>query len=189
MDFSCLEEYVENFRKLVTDFAEAWHLNEDRCRGERRRRAIDHLEGRSTQVFASRAMGRCVQRGSPPHAVWDEHVRDAALKYVARGGVDRKKLTGSLEKGIQKTLAPPGRGKRALKRQRQMETRQSTPAASSSAGGEVNVLPTEDVGSRIRVGWHMVFLSGVWAPIAPEITRTDGRAQIECQGSACVDCV
>ena len=35
VDCTCLEEYVENFRKLVRDFPEAWHLNvqaEDRCR-------------------------------------------------------------------------------------------------------------------------------------------------------------
>ena len=139
VDFACLEEYVENFRKLVRDFPEAWHLNvqaEDRCRGEhfnriRRRRATEHLEGRAPGFLPHAPWAGVFRKAARDKQYWDEHVRDAALKYIARGGVDRKKPTGSLENRIQKTPAPPESGKRALKRQRQMESRRIT-----SAGGE-----------------------------------------------------
>ena len=95
VDFACLEEYVENFRKLVRDFPEAWHLNvqgEDRCRGEhfnriRRRRAIEHLEGRTPGFLPHAPWADVFREAARDKQYWDEHVRDAALKYTARGGV------------------------------------------------------------------------------------------------------
>ena len=98
--------------------------------------ALSSDEGRAPGFLPHAPWADVFREAARDKQYWDEHVRDAALKYIARGGVDRKKPTGSLENGIQKTPAPPGSGKRALKRQRQMESRRSTPAASSSAGGE-----------------------------------------------------
>ena len=144
MDCACLEEYVENFRKLVRDFPEAWHLNvqaEDRCRGEhfnriRRRRAIDRLEGRAPGFLPHAPWADVFREAARDKQFWDEHVRDPALRYVARGGVDRPKPTGYLENVVQKMPGRPGSGKRALKRQRQMEASRGASATRRGEGDE-----------------------------------------------------
>ena len=76
VDFACLDEYVENFRNLVRDFPEAWHLNlqaEDRCRGDTSPAFVGGEQSTTWKGgqpgFCPTRHGRCAQRGSPRQAV------------------------------------------------------------------------------------------------------------------------
>ena len=75
------------------------------------------------------------------------------MRYGARGGVDRPKPSGSLENDVQKVPGRPGSGKRALKRQRQME---ATRGASATRGDERAVCNelSEEFDSLNDIAWH-----------------------------------
>ncbi len=100
---AALDEYRENFRNLVTEYPESWHLcvtAEDRNRAENFDRIRRHAEKRFLQglepefnkdmpwdyVFRTAARDR---------DYWSKHVREPAMIFLATGGKRKLDPTGS----------------------------------------------------------------------------------------------
>jgi hypothetical protein len=98
-----LEEYFENFRELVGEYPNAWHLcvvAEDRCRAEhfariRRKRLLEHQQGLAPGFNPKCPWNDVFREAARDTVYWGREVRNKALAFIANGGESVPMVMGS----------------------------------------------------------------------------------------------
>ena len=100
---AALDEYRENFRNLVTEYPESWHLcvtAEDRNRAEnfdriRRNAEKRFLQGLEPEFKVDRPWDYVFRVAARDRDYWSKHVREPAMIFLATGGKRKLDPTGA----------------------------------------------------------------------------------------------
>ena len=100
---AALDDYRENFRSLVSDYPESWHLcvvAEDRNRAEnfdriRRKAEQRFLVGLEPEFKPHMPWDFVFRAAAHDRDYWSKHVRDPAMIFLATGGKRKLDPTGS----------------------------------------------------------------------------------------------
>lgn len=160
---AALEEYLEHFRQLASDFPECWYLcavAEDRCRGERFPRLRRELERQyeagalppGVKYNPAQPWDGVFQAAARDDRYWDKEVRRPATAFLARGSArDAAGVSAAAAEATRGMLAagagtrsaaaaglgagaPPAGGKRSKRQKR-------AAAAAAAAQAGVAALP------------------------------------------------